>query len=66
VLEHRAYWAIRTLNLDLKTTGERQMLELSKLDELWFEAYESFKIYNEKSKRWHDKDIIKSNLKKVT
>jgi len=34
------------------------MLQLSELDELSLEAYESYKICKERTKRWHDKYII--------
>jgi len=40
-LEHKAYWAIKPLNFDLKATGEKRLLQLSELDELRLEAYEN-------------------------
>jgi len=40
-LEHKAYWTIKTLNFDLKVAGEKRLLQLSELDELRLEAYES-------------------------
>jgi len=58
-LEHKAYWAIETLNFDLKAAGEKQLLQLSELDELIFEANESSCIYKERAKKWHDKHLIK-------
>ena len=33
-LEHRAYWAIKKLNFDLKTAGEKRLLQLTKLEEI--------------------------------
>ncbi|GJX01787.1 reverse transcriptase domain-containing protein [Tanacetum coccineum] len=32
--EHRAYWALRSCNPDLKVVGEKQFLQLHELDEL--------------------------------
>ena len=44
-LEHRAYWATRMLNMDSKVAKEKQMLQLSELDEFRNEAYENARIY---------------------
>jgi len=63
-LEHKAYWAIQMLNFDLKAAKERQILQLSELNELRLKAYESSKIYEERTKRWHNKHIIKKRFKK--
>ncbi|XP_059306382.1 uncharacterized protein LOC132057796 [Lycium ferocissimum] len=56
-LEHKAYWAIKKLNLDMNLAGERQLLQLYKLDKFILGAYENSKLYKEKMKRWHDKHI---------
>ena len=32
-LEHKANWALKRLNLELKTAGEARLLELMELDE---------------------------------
>ncbi|XP_021719923.1 uncharacterized protein LOC110687584 [Chenopodium quinoa] len=62
-LEHRAFWAIESLNFDTKATGEKRLLQLNELDELRLEAYESSKLYKEKTKRWHDKNLVRREFK---
>ena len=61
-LEYRAYWATRLLNMDSKVAKEKRMQQLSELDELRNEAYESARIYKEKTKAWHDKHIVKKEF----
>jgi len=56
-LEDKAYWAIKHLNFDLKSTGEKRLLYLNELGKICLDAYESSKIYKEITKRWHDKFI---------
>ena len=50
-MEHKAYWAIRILNFDLKMVGEQRFLQLNELDELRLEAYENSRIYKEQTKK---------------
>jgi len=64
-LEHKAYWEIKTLNFDLKAAGERWLLQLSELDELRLEAYESSHIYKERANGMTS-TLSRSGLKKVT
>ena len=61
-LEHRAYWATRLLNMDSKVAGEKRMLQLSELDEFRNEAYENARIYEEKTKAWQDKHIVRKEF----
>jgi len=46
-LEHRAWWAIRTLNYDLNAAGEERKLSLSELEEIRREAYENARLSKE-------------------
>ena len=56
-LEHKAYWALKKLNLDLDAAGKKRMLQLNELDEFRLQAYENNKMYKEKVKRWHDRKL---------
>ncbi|XP_021770721.1 uncharacterized protein LOC110734901 [Chenopodium quinoa] len=62
-LEHRAFWAIKSLNFDAQAAGEKRLLQLNELDELRLEAYESSKLYKEKTKRWHYKGLVRREFK---
>nr|GEX54531.1 hypothetical protein [Tanacetum cinerariifolium] len=56
-LEHRAYWAIKHVNFDLKTAGDYRKLQLNELSELCDHAYENSVIYKERTKKLHDSNI---------
>ena len=57
-LEHKAAWAIKLLNFNIKPAADRRLMQLNELDEIRNLAYESSKIYKEKTKAYHDKKII--------
>ncbi|GJZ67593.1 reverse transcriptase domain-containing protein [Tanacetum coccineum] len=40
-LEHKAYWALKHANFDLKTAGDHRKLRLNELSELRDQAYEN-------------------------
>nr|GEZ11544.1 protein NYNRIN-like [Tanacetum cinerariifolium] len=56
-LEHKAYWALKHVNFDLKTAGDHQKLQLNELNKLRDQAYENSLIYKEKTKKIHDSKI---------
>ncbi|GJV64307.1 hypothetical protein Tco_1475135 [Tanacetum coccineum] len=56
-LEHKAYWALKHANFDLKTAGDHRKLQLNELNELRNQAYENSLIYKEKTKKLHDSKI---------
>ena len=58
-LEHKIYWAIKFLNFELQAAGEKRMLQLNQMAEIREEAYKNVRIYKERAKRWHDKNILK-------
>ncbi|GKB07982.1 reverse transcriptase domain-containing protein [Tanacetum coccineum] len=63
-LEHKAYWALKHVNFDIKTAGDHRKLQLNELTELRDQAYENSLIYKEKTKKLHDSKI-KNRIFKV-
>ncbi|XP_057545970.1 uncharacterized protein LOC130824965 [Amaranthus tricolor] len=62
-LEHKAQWAIKTLNFDLKATGSKRLLDINELYEIRLDTYESALLYKEKKKRWHDQRLNRREFK---
>nr|GFB36796.1 reverse transcriptase domain-containing protein [Tanacetum cinerariifolium] len=60
-LEHKAYWALKHANFDLKTAGDHRKLQLNELNELRDQAYENSLINKERTKKLHD-DKIKNRI----
>nr|GFC74290.1 reverse transcriptase domain-containing protein [Tanacetum cinerariifolium] len=56
-MEHKAYWALKHANFDLKTAGDHRKIQFNELNELRDQAYENSLIYKEKTKRLHDSKI---------
>ncbi|GKB54961.1 reverse transcriptase domain-containing protein [Tanacetum coccineum] len=56
-LEHRAYWALKHANFDLKTVGDHRKLQPNELNELRDQDYENSLIYKDKTKKLHDSKI---------
>ena len=61
-LEHRALWAIKKLNFDFKMVGEKWLFDLNELDEIRHTSYESAQLYKERTKAWHDKNVIRKDF----
>lgn len=55
--KHRAYWDIKKYNFDSLAARDKRLLQLNELDKFKNKAYEIAKLYNEKTKQWHDKRI---------
>ncbi|XP_038889328.1 uncharacterized protein K02A2.6-like [Benincasa hispida] len=50
-LKHKAFWALKKLNLNLDAAGDQRKLQLNELEEWWLNTYENNKLYKEKTKR---------------
>ncbi|XP_062075677.1 uncharacterized protein LOC133779780 [Humulus lupulus] len=61
-LEHKAWWAVKKCNMDMVVVGQQRMLQLHELEEIRNEAYESSRIYKEKTKAFHDKHILRKSF----
>ena len=62
-LKHKAYWATRMLNMNLEMARKKRMLQLNELDELRHNAYDSSRIYKEKTKAWHEKHLVHNEFR---
>nr|GEZ12723.1 reverse transcriptase domain-containing protein [Tanacetum cinerariifolium] len=56
-IEHKALWALKHANFDLKTASDHRKLQLNELNELRDQAYENSIIYKERTKKLHDVKI---------
>nr|GEU77547.1 reverse transcriptase domain-containing protein [Tanacetum cinerariifolium] len=52
--QHKAYWALKHANFDLKTAGDHRKLQLN---ELHVQAYGNSLIYKKRTKKLHDSKI---------
>lgn len=54
---------IKALNIDYNVAGEKRNLQLSELEELRLDVYENAKLYKERTKRFHNKRIMKRDFR---
>ena len=57
-LKHKTYWETRVLKMNLEIAEKKMMLQLNELEEFRQNAYESSRIYKEKTKAWHDRHLV--------
>ncbi|XP_075515713.1 uncharacterized protein LOC142550523 [Primulina tabacum] len=51
------------IKFDLQASGDVRKLQLSEMDEFRNDAYKNAKIYEEQTKKWHDKIMVRRELK---
>ncbi|XP_020972982.1 uncharacterized protein LOC107633251 [Arachis ipaensis] len=56
-VKHKAYWAVKECNSGLEGARIERKLQLEELECLRLEAYENSRLYKEKLKAVHDKNI---------
>jgi hypothetical protein len=61
-LEHRAYWAIKQLNFNFLKAGSQRKLQLTELEKLKNDAYDSSRKYKEHMKKVHDQGILRRSF----
>lgn len=61
-LEHKAFLALKNLNLSWSDAGSLRLDQLSELDEFCLYAYKSLALYKEQMKFQHDKYIARRSF----
>ncbi|KAL4309351.1 hypothetical protein GQ457_01G032350 [Hibiscus cannabinus] len=56
-LEHRAYWAVKSCNMEMEAVGKTRKLHIQELEEIRRNAYDSAQIHKERTKEFHDRRI---------
>jgi hypothetical protein len=46
----------------MKQAGDKRKLQLNELEELQHDAYENAKLYMERTKAYHDKQLVRKNF----
>ncbi|KAL1563190.1 hypothetical protein AAHA92_05686 [Salvia divinorum] len=62
-IEHKAYWAVKVINMKSEACGEQRKFQLQELEELRLDSYDSAMMYKEKTKLWHDRNLRTKELR---
>jgi transposase InsO family protein len=62
-LEHKAYWAIKEMNLNVDAVRIKWRIQISELEEMRLKAYESATIHKERMKQCYDKRLQAKEFK---
>ncbi|XP_070023408.1 uncharacterized protein [Nicotiana sylvestris] len=62
-LEHKSWWALKQLNLDIEAASTMRITKLHELDKFGYLAFESTRLYKERMKRLHDQNIVERHFK---
>ncbi|GMJ16154.1 hypothetical protein HRI_005284600 [Hibiscus trionum] len=57
-IEHKAYWAIKKVNMDWDKSAQKRLLDLIEIEEIRAMAYDNAIIYKDKTKKWNDKKLL--------
>ncbi|XP_054824792.1 uncharacterized protein LOC129322509 [Prosopis cineraria] len=61
-LEHKAYWAIKMLNMDEELMAKEKFLQIQELEEMRLDAFENSMIYKEKTKLIYDQMVLRKEF----
>ncbi|WKA05011.1 hypothetical protein VitviT2T_023000 [Vitis vinifera] len=63
-VQYKAWWAIKTLNMDLNKADMKRFLDLNEMEELRNDAYNNSNIAKQRLKRWHDQLVSRKEFQK--
>ncbi|KAL6315047.1 hypothetical protein AAG906_030893 [Vitis piasezkii] len=63
-VQYKAWWAIKTLNIDLNRADMKRFLDLNEMEELRNNAYNNSNIAKQRLKRWHDQLVFRKEFQK--
>ncbi|KAL6318382.1 hypothetical protein AAG906_040551 [Vitis piasezkii] len=63
-VQYKAWWVIKTLNMDLNRADMKRFLDLNEMEELRNDAYINSNIAKRRFKRWHDQLVSRKEFQK--
>ena len=63
-VEYKAWWAIKTLNMDLSRASMKRFLDLNEMEEPRNDTYNNSNIAKQILKRWHDQLVSRKEFQK--